>query len=328
MEVESTFGKMRAATSVMGLKALFEKYGIYIFLIMLFVFASVVSPAFLRPQNLRDILNQAAALGIVSIGQTFVILTGGGGLDLSVASVMATVAVIVAHNTGGQDALFLPVASFCLLFGVLVGLFNGLLITKRRVPPFMATLGMMIIIQGFRFIYTKGAPKGDFPPFLRFLGNGSIGPIPTSVISLAIFTIIAAIILRKTVFGRQVYTIGGNINTARLSGYRTDLIITVTYMISGLTAAIAGLYLAGWIGIADNWVGKGYELDSIAAVVMGGTSFEGGRGGVLGTIAGVLIIMMLFNLILLLHLPVQVQYIIKGAVIVLAASFYVRRSVR
>jgi ribose transport system permease protein/inositol transport system permease protein len=241
---------------------------------------------------------------------------------------MATVAVIVAKNTGGQDALLLPVASFCLVFGLLVGLFNGLLITKRRVPPFMATLGMMIIIQGLRFIYTKGAPKGDFPPFLRFLGNGSIGPIPTSIISLAVFTAIAAIILRKTVFGRQVYTIGGNINTARLSGYPTDLVITVTYMISGLTAAIAGFYLAGWIGIADNWVGRGYELDSIAAVVMGGTSFEGGRGGVLGTIAGVLIIMMLFNLVLLLHLPVQVQYIVKGAVIILAASFYVRRAVR
>jgi ribose/xylose/arabinose/galactoside ABC-type transport system permease subunit len=138
-------------------------------------------------------------------------------------------------------------------------------------------------------------------------------------------TVIAVIVLRKTVFGRQLYAVGGNIDTAYLSGYKTDVIITTTYMVSGVTAAIAGMYLAGWIGIADNWVGKGYELDSIAAVVMGGTSFEGGQGGVLGTIAGVLIIMMLYNLILLLHLPVQAQYIVKGAVIVLAASFYVRR---
>jgi ribose/xylose/arabinose/galactoside ABC-type transport system permease subunit len=321
MEVESVWGSEKGV----ALSSVFDKFGIYIFLAILFVFASIVSPAFLRPQNLTDVLNQAAALGILSIGQTFVILTGRGGLDLSVASVMATAAVLVAKNTGGRNELLLPVALMCLLFGVLVGLANGLLITKRKVPPFMATLGMMIIIQGLRFMYTKGAPKGDFPPFLRYLGRGSLGPIPVSILSLAILTFIALIVMRKTLFGRQLYAVGGNIDTAYLSGYKTDLIITTTYMISGFTAAIAGMYLAGWIGIADNWVGKGYELDSIAAVVMGGTSFEGGQGGVLGTIAGVLIIMMLYNLILLLHLPVQAQYIVKGAVIVLAASFYVRR---
>jgi ribose/xylose/arabinose/galactoside ABC-type transport system permease subunit len=321
MELESVFGGEKKV----ALSSVFDRYGIFIFLAILFVFASIVSPAFLRPQNLTDVLNQAAALGILSIGQTFVILTGRGGLDLSVASVMATAAVLVAKNTGGQNDLLLPVALMCVVFGALVGLANGLLITKRKVPPFMATLGMMIIIQGLRFMYTKGAPKGDFPPFLRYLGRGSLGPIPVSILSLAILTVIAVIVLRKTVFGRQLYAVGGNIDTAYLSGYKTDVIITTTYMVSGVTAAIAGMYLAGWIGIADNWVGKGYELDSIAAVVMGGTSFEGGQGGVLGTIAGVLIIMMLYNLILLLHLPVQAQYIVKGAVIVLAASFYVRR---
>lgn len=309
-------------------KALFERYGIYVFLIILSAFASVVSPGFLRPQNLRDVLNQAAPLGMVSIGQTFVILTGGGGIDLSVASVMATVAVIVAYMTGGKDALLLPAMAVCLPFGLLVGLVNGLLITKRRVPPFMATLGMMIIIQGFRFLFTKGAPKGDLPPFLRVLGTKTLGSIPIQIISLAILVSIAAIVLNKTTFGRQTYAIGGNIRTAYLSGYNTDLIITVIYMISGLTATIGGIYLAGWIGIIDNWVGKGYELDSIAAVVMGGTSFEGGRGGVFGSMCGVLIMVLLFNIVLLLHFPVQTQYIVKGAVIVLAAAFYVRRRVR
>jgi ribose transport system permease protein len=135
----------------------------------------------------------------------------------------------------------------------------------------------------------------------------------------------AAIVLRKTVFGRQVYATGGNIDAAIISGYNTDLIIMSIYMISGFTAAIAGLYLAGWIGVSDNWVGQGYEVDSIAAVVMGGTSFQGGKGGVLGTTAGVLIITTLYNLVLLLHLPLQLQYIVKGAAIILAASFYVRR---
>jgi ribose/xylose/arabinose/galactoside ABC-type transport system permease subunit len=186
----------------------------------------------------------------------------------------------------------------------------------------MATLGMMIIIQGLRFLYTKGMPKGGFPPILRFLGTGDVGPIPTSIGSLVIMVAIAAVFLRKTTYGRKIYAIGGNINTAWLCGYNIDLLIISVYMISGFMASVAGLYLAGWIGIADNWVGKGYELDSIAAVVMGGTTFEGGRGGVIGTIVGVLIVMMLYNIVLLLGLPVQMQYVVKGVVIILATSFY------
>jgi ribose transport system permease protein len=310
------------------IKIFFEKYGIYVFLFLIVFFSSLVSPAFLKPQNIVNILNPAAALGMVAIGQTFVILTGGGGLDLSVASVMATVAVIAAAYTGGQDSQLLPAAAICLFFGILIGLINGLLITKLRVPPIMATLGMMIILLGGRFLYTKGIAKGSYPPILRFLGTGFVGPIPTSVLSLAIMVVIATVVLKKTVFGRQVYATGANINTAILSGYNTDLILVMIYMISGLMASIAGLYIAGWIGVADNWVGQGYEVDSIAAVVMGGTSFEGGRGGVLGTMAGVLILVTIYNLVLLLHLPVQTQYMVKGAVIIIAASFYVRRGIR
>jgi ribose/xylose/arabinose/galactoside ABC-type transport system permease subunit len=310
------------------LRLMFEKYGIYTFLAFLFVFSSIVSPAFLKPQNLINILNPAAALGIVAIGQTFVILTGRGALDLSVASVMATVAVIVAMNTGGQDSLLPPIIAACLLFGIIIGLLNGLLIARGNVPPIMATLGMMVIIQGARFLYTKGIAKGTYPPLLRFLGTGFIGPFPTSIISLIILVALAAIVLNKTVYGRKIYAVGSNIRTAFLSGYNTDQIIISVYMVSGLTASIAGLYLAGWIGVSDNWVGQGYEVDSIAAVVMGGTSFEGGRGGVLGTIAGVLILVILYNLVLLLHLPVQAQHIVKGVIILMAASLYVRRKVR
>jgi ribose/xylose/arabinose/galactoside ABC-type transport system permease subunit len=310
------------------IKMIFEKYGIYVFLLLIVFFSSLVSPAFLKPQNIVNILNPAAALGMVAIGQTFVILTGGGGLDLSVASVMATVAVIAAAYTGGQDSQLLPAVAICLFFGILIGLINGLLITKLRVPPIMATLGMMIILLGGRFLYTKGIAKGSYPPILRFFGTGFVGPIPTSVLSLAIMVVMATIVLKKTVFGRQVYATGANINTAILSGYNTDLILVMIYMISGLMASIAGLYIAGWVGVADNWVGQGYEVDSIAAVVMGGTSFEGGRGGVLGTMAGVLILVTIYNLVLLLHLPVQTQYMVKGAVIIIAASFYVRRGIR
>ena len=307
-------------------KPIFEEYGIYIFLIALFAVSSLLSPAFLTIENLRNIFTPAASLGMVAIGQTFVILIGGGALDLSVASIMATVTVIVSMNTHGKDALLFPVSLLCILFGILVGLTNGLLVTKRRIQPFIATLGMMVIIQGLRFLYTKGAPKGTFPPFLRFLGTGNIGPVPVSVLSFAFLLVLAAIVLRKTIFGRKIYATGGNIKAALISGYNTDLIILSTYVISGFTAALGGLYLAGWLGISDNWVGEGYEVDSIAAVIMGGTSFEGGKGGVIGTTAGVLIIATLYNLVLLLHLPLQMQYIVKGGAIILATSFYARKA--
>ncbi len=299
-----------------------SRYAIFLFPLLLFAVASILSPTFHQVKNLLDILNLSAALGIVSLGQTFVILAGNGGVDLSVASVMSTVAVIMARNTNGQDSLFLPVMAMCILLGVLVGGLNGLIIVKRRVQPFMATMGTMIIVQGARFIYSQGSARGNFPPILRFLGTGSIGPIPVSVLSLIVFAGIASFVLKKTTFGRKIYAIGGNIRTARLSGYNTDLILIGVYIISGFMAAVGGLYHAGWIGISDNWVGKGYEMDSIAAVVMGGTTFEGGRGGALATIAGVLIMMMLYNLVLLVDIPVQVQYIVKGAVIILATSLY------
>jgi ribose/xylose/arabinose/galactoside ABC-type transport system permease subunit len=157
---------------------------------------------------------------------------------------------------------------------------------------------------------------------LRFLGTGDVGFIPISIIFLAIMTGIAAIVLKKTVLGRQIYTIGGNVSAAILSGFNVGFIIIISYVISGFTAGIAGIFLAGWIGISDNWVGRGYELDSIAAVVMGGTSLHGGRGGVWGTIAGVLILIMLYNIVLILHFPSKLQIIVKGIVIIAAASFW------
>ena len=310
---------------MISMRPLFEKYGIYLFLAVLIIVASVATPAFLNPSNLREILNQLAPLGIVAIGQTLVLLSGGGGIDLSVASVMATSAVIVSKMTHGNDALFPLVAPVCLLFGILVGLTNGLLITKRRVPPVLATLGTLLFVQGLRYVYTGGISSGDIPAFARVLGRGTLWLIPVPILSLLILVAAAAIMLNKTVLGRQIYAIGGNREAAKLSGYRVDLIIPLVYMISGCTAAIGGIYLAGWAGYVDNMVGAGYEIDSIAVVVMGGTSFEGGRGGVFGTIAGVFIVMIMYNLVLLLHLPVDFQLIIKGAVIITAAAFYVRK---
>jgi len=305
------------------LKTVVAKSGVYLALLLLLLVAAIISPVFYRPANVFSVLEQASALGIVSIGQTFVILAGG--IDFSVAATMATVNVVAASQMLGRNEMVIPVSLLCLALGGCVGLTNSALITRLKIPPFVATLGMMIVIRGARFLYTKGAPYGSIPPHLRFMGTGEIGSLPVAVIVFALFSAVAIFVLRKTALGRKIYAVGGNPIAAYLSGTRVHRVVTVAYLICGVLAAAAGLMLTGYLGFADNWAGKGYELDSIAAVVVGGTSLAGGRGSVVGTIAGVLIITILFNLVLILNLPIQSQLIVKGSVIIGAVALYFYR---
>jgi len=300
-----------------------RKHGSYIALFILMVLSGIIQPIFFHPQNIFNLLLKAAPLGVVTLGQFFVIL--GGGFDLSVASLMATTNIVAAAGMYGRNEMCLSVSLLCLGLGILVGLTNGLLITKRRIPPFIMTLGMMIFLQGVRFVWTKGAPFGTIPLALRFIGKGSIGGIPLSVILLAILAIGSFVVLTKTTYGRQLYSTGGNWEAARLSGVNVDRVIILTYIISGFMAALAGLLLTGYLGLSDNWAGKGYELKSIASVVIGGAALTGGRGTVGGTIAGVLIMTILDNIVLLLNLEVEIQMIVEGIVIIGAVAFYTAR---
>ena len=198
------------ATSVL------ESYGIYVALLLVGIIAGILSPGFYTPSNIFNVLRQAATLGMVSVGQTFVIL--GGGIDLSVGGVMGTATMIVGDLSQGQDTMLFPIVILCLAVGGLVGLINGLLVTKRNVPPFVGTLGMLIAIEGARLAYTKGIPSGAIPPFLRVLGRDSTGPVPNSLIILVLIIIAGSIALYMTGFGRAVYATGGNREVARLSG--------------------------------------------------------------------------------------------------------------
>jgi ribose/xylose/arabinose/galactoside ABC-type transport system permease subunit len=297
-----------------------RRFGIYLALLLLIVVSTILSPGFLKSKNLLVLSRQASMLGIVAVGQTFVIL--GGGIDLSVASVMAVVSVLTANLMEGQDSRVLPISLACLALATLIGLINGTMITKFKIAPFIMTLGMILIVQGARFVYTGGAPKGSIPPIIRFWGRGLIGPIPTSVIIFILVVVVAAIVLSKTTFGRQIYAVGGNAKVAHLSGVHVDRVVIATYAICSFLAGLAGLVLTGYIGLADNWLGRGYELDSIAAVVIGGASLQGGRGNIWGTVAGVLIIAILFNIVLRLTLPEETQRIIKGATILAAVAIY------
>jgi ribose/xylose/arabinose/galactoside ABC-type transport system permease subunit len=298
-----------------------SRLGVLLPLPVLLVLGGAISPAFLGAGNISNLLLQVAPLGIVAVGQCFVMIVRG--LDLSVASTMATAAVIATGFSGSNGDVAAVVAA-ALAIGIAVGLVNGLLITKRHVSPFLATLATMILLQGFRFAYTQGAPSGNVPPLLRTLGSGKLDGIPFNFAALLMLATLLWVVLHRSAFGRRVLIVGGNPITGHLLGIGTDMITIVCYLISSCLAAVAGLILSGYVGLVDNWVGQGYELDSIVACVIGGVSLKGGRGSIPGALAGAAIIAIVSNEVLLFGLPIQIQIIIKGAVIVIAAALYAR----
>jgi ribose/xylose/arabinose/galactoside ABC-type transport system permease subunit len=311
-----------APGAVAGWRTFLSQYGIHVALVVLIIASALLSPTFLNGRNISNMLLQAAPLGIVVIGQAFVILVRG--LDLSVASVMATAAV-VATSFSGQNSDAFVITVVAMFIGLATGLVNGFLVTKRSVSPFLATLATMVVLQGLRFAYTQGAPSGNVPPFFRTLGSQLFYGIPYNMMILFVLALAFSLLLSKTVFGRKVYITGGNPITARLLGINADRVTIICYVISGGLAALAGLILSGFVGIVDNWVGRGFELDSIVAAVMGGIALSGGRGTIVGGLIGAAILVVVSNAVLLLGLPIQFQIVIKGIVIVVAAAFYVKK---
>lgn len=307
-------------------RRLLSAAAIWLVLAGLIAIASLVSDVFLTQRNLTVILKQAAPLGILAVGETIVLLTGG--IDLSVASIMATASIFAAGISGGSDENIWAVILLCLAFSTLVGFGNGLLVTKLRIPPFIATLGMILIVQGIRFFYTGGMPKSQVPSTIKFWGQGMTGPVPNAVIIWLLVVLVAAFVLSRTTFGRRLYAVGGNPRAAHLSGVSVDRVKLAAYTICGFLAGVAGMVLLGYVGAADNWLGNGYELTAIAAVVIGGTAFEGGKGSQIGTVAGVLILTVLFMLVLMLQFDESVRRIVKGVAILLAAGLYARLRAR
>ena len=312
----------RAAAAHPGLASRLSSWGIYLFLVALIVVGGLISPAFVSSANIGNMLVQLAPLSIVVIGQTFVILTRG--LDLSVASVMATSAIMTTLYTSSNGSAPLILASAAAV-AIGTGLVNGLLVTKRAVSPFLATLATAIMLEGIRFALTSGAPSGNIPQVFKTLGNGQILGIPNSLIVFALIAVGFWVLLHRSSYGRKVYIVGGNPLAGRLVGIAADRVVIGAYLISSSLAALAGLLLAGFVGVVDNFVGQGFELDSIVAAVMGGVALSGGRGGIPGAVVGAAILVAIFNLVLLIGAPVQFQTIIKGVVIVVAAAFYVQR---
>ena len=301
------------------IRRLVVEYGVYIALALLLTAAAFLTPKLFQVDTIAIVMRQASQLGIVAIGQTMILLVAG--LDLSVGGVILMTSIVVADVSNGRDEMVLPAVSIALAIGALIGLGNGILATKRRVPPFVATLGMLVLVQGATQAYTRGVPGGFVPEILGIV-NQSWFVLSIPLLLWLGLNACFTFILRRTSYGRKVYAVGSNIEAARLSGISVDAIRISVYILGSCFAVVSGVVLTGYVGYVDRFVGTGLELDSIAAAVVGGTAFVGGRGGLIGTIAGVLIIQILSTMAVLMGLDIEVQFIIKGLVILGAVTLY------
>lgn len=295
--------------------AFIGKLGPLLGLVILSVVLTFLSDRFLTVDNLLNVTRQVSINAIISVGMTLVILTGG--IDLSVGSILAFSGSITAGLLAGGQALSLAVV-LGLIVGAGLGFVNGILITRADIPPFIATLGTMTAARGFTLVYTDGRPITGMDEVFRFLGGGYIASVPVPVIIMAVIFIAAYIMLTQTKFGRYIYAIGGNEEAARLSGINTKKVLTAVYTLGGLLAGFSGVIMASRLNSAQPTAGIGFELDAIAAVVLGGTSLSGGVGTIAGTLIGAMIIGVLDNGLNLLNVSSFYQQVAKGVVILLA----------
>ena len=296
-------------------------------LVLCFVL-SIASPYFFTLRNIFNVLQGMSTIGIMAIGMTIVLIAGG--LDLSVGSVLAVGAVLTARlMTFNGVNPWLSVAAG-LAAGVGIGAVNGLLVTRAKIVPFIATLSTLGVARGLAFVLATGAgtvasnvPMRDAG--VAYLGSGYIGPVPVPVLIMLALVVLAAVLLANTVLGRQIYAVGSNARAARLSGISVERVQLITYVICGGLAALAGVITTGLLATASTNLGQGIELDVIAAAVIGGTSLNGGEGSVIGTLIGAAIMAVVRNAFVLLGLPLHLQVMIIGVVILLAVGLDRRR---
>ncbi|AKA71322.1 ABC transporter permease subunit [Clostridium scatologenes] len=297
------------------IKSLLFKYKSLIGLLILCIIISVLTPRFLTIPNILNVFTQVSVNAIIAVGMCFVILTGG--IDLSVGSTLAIAGAIAASLAQKNvNIVFILVAT--VIIGGLIGLINGIIVAKGKIQAFIVTLATMTVFRGVTYVYTNGTPISGLGTNFTFVGNGTIIGIPLPVIIIAIVALIAWYVLTQTRYGRYVYAVGGNEDSSRLSGINTDKIKALVYVLSGAAAALSAIVVTSRIGSASPNAGSGFELDAIAAVVLGGTSLSGGEGSLTGTIIGAMIIGVLNNGLNLMNVSPFYQSIVKGLVILLA----------
>ena len=296
-------------------------------LVALLVITAVIAPEFFQVRNILNVARQASIVGVIAIGMTFVILTGG--IDLSVGSILALCAVATAGVINADVPVPLIIVAAVAL-GAAVGVVNGLGVALLKIQPFIMTLAMMVLIRGLTLRVTDGGPKSfeSDSGLLNFFGSGELGPLPGPLVVFGLIAIAGILVLRYFSFGRFLYAIGGSIEAARLSGVRTSRTLIAAYAVSGACAGVAGLMTAARLSVGDPIAGNLAELDAIAAVVIGGTSLMGGVGGAAGTVAGALLLAILSNVLNLVGVSPFDQQIVKGLVIIAAVLLAARATKR
>ncbi len=290
------------------------QYGLLIAFALICLALSLLTSTFLTVQNLMIILTQVSINALLAFGVTFVIIAGG--IDLSIGSMVAVTGVVAA-SFAHQDTY--PVAvpiGMGLLAGLLFGAFNGFIITRSKVPPFIVTLGTMTIGRGLALIISKGRPISNLSDSFNFIGGGKLLGIPTLIIILIVLFIVCSIVLKRTVLGRYIYAVGGNEQAAKASGIQLNKVKMVVYMLCGGLAALAGILLTSRITTGQPNAGTGFELDAIAAAIIGGTSTSGGTGTMTGTLLGALLIGVISNGLDLLNVTSYYQQVVMGVIII------------
>lgn len=301
-----------------------SRYGSLVMLATLVILMSLTSKEFLSLSNLTNVARQVSIFAIIGTGMTFVIITAG--IDLSVGSLLALtgcVAMTIIDKTNGD---FIGITAG-ILVGAICGAVTGITVSRFRVPPFIATLAGLTVYRGLSLVITKGLPIVKFEGSFRFIGQGAIAGIPVPVIIMVIVVIVMQLILSRTAFGAYIYAVGGNEEAARLSGIKVLWVKFWAYVLCGLLSGLSGMILMARLSSAQPAVGEGFELDAIAAVVLGGTSLMGGRGAVWSTLIGALVIGILSNGMNLMGVHSHYQLVAKGVLIVLAVMLddYLKR---
>ncbi|MDK2816165.1 MAG: inositol transport system permease protein [Moorella sp. (in: firmicutes)] len=296
------------------LQRLNERYGTLFILLLMVVITTILYPGFLSFTNLTNVVRQISIIAIIAFGSTFVIISGG--IDLSPGSIVGLTSVVVASLAHpGMYPVIVPIFAG-IIVGSLAGLVNGMIIAKTKIPPFIVTLGMMIAARGAALIYSDGRPIGNFTKTFEFIGGGDLFGVPVPILILVMILILSHIILNNTIFGLYTYAIGSNEQAAMISGINVNKYKVLIYMYAGLMASIAAIVLTSRISSGQPIAGTGFELDAIAASVIGGTSLSGGIGTIPGTVIGALIMGILNNAMDLLGVSAYWQQVFKGAIIV------------
>lgn len=295
--------------------------GPYMALIAIIIVSAAVSGNFLTPTNISNVLVRASVVGVVSIGMTIVLLVGG--IDLSVSYIMSLTACLLARMLqaqveAGKTGMALGSVLIVLALGGFIGLINGTIIVMRNLEPFIVTLGVGEVISGITMLYTNGAPGGKLTEFWTNFGKAELIGIPSTVWVFAVMMVIFMVVLHKTIFGRHIYAIGSNAEAARLTGIKVKINKIMAYVLCGFTAALAGIMLMIRVRIGEPKGASGYDMDAIAAVVIGGTAMSGGKGTLAGTLAGVLIMAIMNNILNLTGVNANLQIVVKGLIILIA----------